>query len=192
MLVWCIACLNGIKHCQSHDLDGVSGCQPYLWWRLSTLHVGLNRHYKESVASDQIWITPLPLVERDVDRKSWLFRWSTKSFFKSLVLSLNMKFLASLAALALMVIPAKSNARPMVGDLMAEKLYYAEGRQHPGHPLHGSHEGLWAGSDGWSVCDWCGFPNHLFDESINELIDGLTYESIAEWKSFCAFVALVT
>ncbi|WP_255482968.1 MULTISPECIES: hypothetical protein [unclassified Synechococcus] len=46
-----------------------------------------------------------------------------------------------------MVIPAKSTARPMVGDLMAEKLYYAEGRQHPGHPLHGSHEGLWAGSE---------------------------------------------
>jgi hypothetical protein len=35
----------------------------------------------------------------------------------------------------------------MVGDLMAEKLYYAEGRQHPGHPLHGSREGLWAGSE---------------------------------------------
>ena len=58
-----------------------------------------------------------------------------------------MKFLASLAALALMVIPAKSTARPMVGDLMAEKLYYAEGRQHPGHPLHGSHQGLWADSE---------------------------------------------
>ena len=57
------------------------------------------------------------------------------------------EILASLAALALMVIPAKSTARPMVGDLMAEKLYYAEGRQHPGHPLHGSHEGLWAGSE---------------------------------------------
>ena len=58
-----------------------------------------------------------------------------------------MKFFASLAALALMVIPAKSTARPMVGDLMAEKLYYAEGRQHLGHPLHGSNEGLWAGSE---------------------------------------------
>ena len=57
------------------------------------------------------------------------------------------EILASLAALALMVIPAKSTARPMVGDLMAEKLYYAEGRQHPGHPLHGSHEGLWAGPE---------------------------------------------
>ena len=49
-----------------------------------------------------------------------------------------MKFFTSLAAIALLIIPAKSNARPMVGDLMAEKLYYAEGRQHPGHPLHGS------------------------------------------------------
>ena len=58
-----------------------------------------------------------------------------------------MKFLASLAALALMVIPAKSTARPIVGGLMVEKLYYAEGRQHLGHPLHGSHEGLWVGSE---------------------------------------------
>ena len=58
-----------------------------------------------------------------------------------------MKFLASLAALALMVIRAKSAARPMVGDLMAEKLYYAEGRQHPGHPLHGSYKGLWTSSE---------------------------------------------
>ena len=58
-----------------------------------------------------------------------------------------MKFLASLAAIALMVIPAKSKARPMVGDLLAVKLYYAQGRQHPGHPLHGSHEGLWVGTE---------------------------------------------
>jgi len=58
-----------------------------------------------------------------------------------------MKFLASLAAFALLALPVKSDVRPMVGDLMAEKLYYAEGRQHPDHPLHGSHEGLWAGSD---------------------------------------------
>ena len=58
-----------------------------------------------------------------------------------------MKFFTFLAALALIVIPAKWNASPMVGDLMAEKLYYAEGRQHPGHPLHGSHQDLWAGSE---------------------------------------------
>ena len=29
-------------------------------------------------------------------------------------------------------------------DLLIEKLYYAEGRQHPGHPLHGSYVGLTA------------------------------------------------
>tara|TARA_Y100001978_G_C23438565_1_gene311896 strand:+ start:406 stop:582 length:177 start_codon:yes stop_codon:yes gene_type:complete len=58
-----------------------------------------------------------------------------------------MKILASLAAFALMALPVKSDVRPMVDDLTAEKLYYAEGRQHPNHPLHGSHEGLWAGSD---------------------------------------------
>ena len=27
-------------------------------------------------------------------------------------------------------------------DLLVEKLYYAEGRHHPGHPLHQSYEGL--------------------------------------------------
>jgi len=41
----------------------------------------------------------------------------------------------------------KSSPDPMVEDLIAEKLYYAEGRQHPGHPLHGSHRGLWTGSE---------------------------------------------
>lgn len=58
-----------------------------------------------------------------------------------------MKFFASIAALILIAFPVKSDRRPLVADLMAEKLYYAEGRQHPGHPLHGSHEGLWAGSE---------------------------------------------
>ena len=29
-------------------------------------------------------------------------------------------------------------------DLLIERLYYAEGRQHPDHPLHGSYEGLTA------------------------------------------------
>jgi hypothetical protein len=27
-------------------------------------------------------------------------------------------------------------------NLLIERLYYAEGRQHPSHPLHGSHAGL--------------------------------------------------
>lgn len=27
-------------------------------------------------------------------------------------------------------------------NLLIERLYYAEGRQHPSHPLHGSHSGL--------------------------------------------------
>ena len=27
-------------------------------------------------------------------------------------------------------------------NLLIERLYYAEGRQHPSHPLHGSHTGL--------------------------------------------------
>jgi|TARA_B100000214_G_scaffold342966_1_gene291125 hypothetical protein len=58
-----------------------------------------------------------------------------------------MRVFASIAAFALMVVPVKSAVRPMVSDLMAEKLYYAEGRQHPGHPLHGSYEGLWTGPE---------------------------------------------
>ena len=33
-------------------------------------------------------------------------------------------------------------------DLLIEKLYYAEGRQHPDHPLHGSYVGLTARSEG--------------------------------------------
>ncbi|QNI77982.1 cyanate hydratase [Synechococcus sp. MVIR-18-1] len=27
-------------------------------------------------------------------------------------------------------------------NLLIERLYYAEGRQHPSHPLHGSYAGL--------------------------------------------------
>ena len=33
-------------------------------------------------------------------------------------------------------------------DLLIERLYYAEGRQHPGHPLHGSYAGLTARGEG--------------------------------------------
>ena len=35
-----------------------------------------------------------------------------------------------------------------VPDLLIEKLYYAEGRQHPSHPLHGSYVGLTTRSEG--------------------------------------------
>ena len=58
-----------------------------------------------------------------------------------------MKFFAPLAALSLFVLPGHADVKPMVGDLMAEKLYYADGRNHPDHPLHGSRFGLWAGSE---------------------------------------------
>ncbi|MAK16183.1 MAG: hypothetical protein CL860_06010 [Cyanobium sp. MED195] len=33
-------------------------------------------------------------------------------------------------------------ARQTFPNLLIERLYYAEGRQHPSHPLHGSHAGL--------------------------------------------------
>ena len=32
--------------------------------------------------------------------------------------------------------------RPNFLTLLIERLYYAEGRQHPSHPLHGSHADL--------------------------------------------------
>ncbi len=35
-----------------------------------------------------------------------------------------------------------------VPDLLIEKLYYAEGRQHPSHPLHGSYVGLTTRAEG--------------------------------------------
>ena len=56
-----------------------------------------------------------------------------------------MNIFASLTAIVIMAFPVESKLQPMVGNIMAEKLYYAEGRQHPNHPLHGSYEGLWAG-----------------------------------------------
>ena len=55
-----------------------------------------------------------------------------------------MKFFASLAAILVMASTAKADVEPMVTGLMAKELYYAEGRQHPGSLLYGSHEGLWA------------------------------------------------
>ena len=51
-------------------LDDVSGRRPYLWWRLSTLHVDLNPDYTESVTSDLVWIIQLSLFKFDVDQKS--------------------------------------------------------------------------------------------------------------------------
>lgn len=56
-----------------------------------------------------------------------------------------MNIFASLAVIVMMAFPVESKLQPIVGTIMAEKLYYAEGRQHPNHPLHGSYEGLWAG-----------------------------------------------
>jgi hypothetical protein len=35
-----------------------------------------------------------------------------------------------------------SVARETSPNLLIERLYYAEGRQHPSHPLHGSYAGL--------------------------------------------------
>ena len=57
-----------------------------------------------------------------------------------------MKLFSALAALALMASPAQATmeAKP---NLLMEKLYYAEGRQHPDHPLHGSFSGLCCGTD---------------------------------------------
>ena len=35
-----------------------------------------------------------------------------------------------------------SSSNQSFPSLLIERLYYAEGRHHPQHPLHGSHKGL--------------------------------------------------
>ena len=77
LIISWMTCLNGIKQCKWSDLDDASGPRPYLWWRLSTLHVGLSRDYTESVGSGLVWITQLPTIQGQVDRKPGLLRWST-------------------------------------------------------------------------------------------------------------------
>ena len=46
----------------------------------------------------------------------------------------------SLTIDSLSVTPAV--VRQTFPNLLIERLYYAEGRQHPSHPLHGSYSGL--------------------------------------------------
>jgi hypothetical protein len=58
-----------------------------------------------------------------------------------------MKFFSAIAAITLMTTPAQTNMGMKVPNLLVEKLYYAEGRQHPDHPLHGSFSGLCCGLD---------------------------------------------
>ena len=58
-----------------------------------------------------------------------------------------MKFLSALAAISLITAPAQANMRTKAPNLLIEKLYYADGRQHPDHPLHGSFSGLCCGID---------------------------------------------
>ena len=59
----------------------------------------------------------------------------------------NMKFFSAIAALTLLTTPAQANNGMKPPNLLMEKLYYAEGRQHPDHPLHGSFSGLCCGID---------------------------------------------
>jgi hypothetical protein len=49
-------------------------------------------------------------------------------------------FNSFLASDSLSVSPAL--VRQTFPNLLIERLYYAEGRQHPSHPLHGSYAGL--------------------------------------------------
>ena len=58
-----------------------------------------------------------------------------------------MKFFSAIAAIALMATPAQANMGTKAPNLLMEKLYYAEGCQHPDHPLHGSFSGLCCGTD---------------------------------------------
>ena len=53
-----------------------------------------------------------------------------------------MKFFSAIAAITLMATPAQANIEAKAPNLLMEKLYYAEGRQHPDHPFHGSFSGL--------------------------------------------------
>jgi hypothetical protein len=46
-----------------------------------------------------------------------------------------------------MATPAQANMGTKAPNLLMEKLDYAEGRQHPDHPLHGSFSGLCCGTD---------------------------------------------
>lgn len=46
-----------------------------------------------------------------------------------------------------MATPAQANIEAKAPNLLMEKLYYAEGRQHPDHPFHGSFSGLCCGKD---------------------------------------------
>ncbi|MDA9867826.1 hypothetical protein N9C85_00140 [Synechococcus sp. AH-224-I15] len=56
-----------------------------------------------------------------------------------------MKLFSAIAAIILMATPAQANIGMKDPNLLMEKLYYAEGRQHPDHPLHGSFSGLCCG-----------------------------------------------
>ena len=50
------------------------------------------------------------------------------------------RFISFLVSDSLSVTPAL--VRQTFPNLLIERLYYAEGRQHPSHPLHGSYAGL--------------------------------------------------
>ena len=58
-----------------------------------------------------------------------------------------MKFFSAIAAISLMAAPAQAKMGMKPPNLLMEKLYYAEGRQHPDHPLHKSFSGLCCGTD---------------------------------------------
>ncbi len=59
----------------------------------------------------------------------------------------NMKLFSAIAAITLMTTQAQASIGMKAPNLLMEKLYYAEGRQHPDHPLHGSFSGLCCGTD---------------------------------------------
>ncbi len=59
----------------------------------------------------------------------------------------SMKIFSAIAAIALMATPTQAKLNTKPPNLLMEKLYYSEGRQHPDHPLHGSFSGLCCGTD---------------------------------------------
>ncbi len=73
-----------------------------------------------------------------------------QSHARSTYLMKNMKVFSAIAVITLITTPAQASMRTKVPNLLMEKLYYAEGRQHKDHPLHGSFSDLCCGADSWN------------------------------------------
>lgn len=87
-----------------------------------------------------------------------------QSHARSTYLMKNMKVFSAIAVITLITTPAQASMRTKVPNLLMEKLYYAEGRQHKDHPLHGSFSDLCCGADSW------GHQQSSYNEWINKAL----------------------